>query len=128
MELVPYHSVRDAEWTDVFIPKQILPCIFFRIEIFPFSSIRQTQSVRCVSFVSWQNVVYCITVFIEQWNFLHLLLCICTRNILRSIIIAVPLVTMVYFMMNVAYMTVLSIPEMTSSAAVAVVIIVPLYK
>jgi hypothetical protein len=35
---------------------------------------------------------------------------------------------MVYFMMNVAYMTVLSIPEMTSSAAVAVVIIVPLYK
>jgi hypothetical protein len=31
------------------------------------------------------------------------------------------MVTAVYFMMNVAYMTVLSIPEMTSSPAVAVV-------
>lgn len=41
-------------------------------------------------------------------------------NILRSILIAVPMVTAVYFMMNVAYMTVLSIPEMTSSPAVAV--------
>jgi hypothetical protein len=48
-----------------------------------------------------------------------------TRNILRSILIAVPMVTAVYFMMNVAYMTVLSIPEMTSSPAVAVVTIVP---
>jgi hypothetical protein len=43
------------------------------------------------------------------------------RNILRSVLIAVPMVTAVYFMMNVAYMTVLSIPEMTSSPAVAVV-------
>jgi hypothetical protein len=67
-------------------------------------------------------------IFCEQWKFLHFSLCICTRNILRSIIIAVPLVTVVYFMMNVSYMTVLSIPEMTSSAAVAVVIIDFLYK
>jgi hypothetical protein len=35
--------------------------------------------------------------------------------------IAVPLVTAVYFMMNVAYMTVLTIPEMISAPAVAVV-------
>jgi hypothetical protein len=37
--------------------------------------------------------------------------------------IAVPLVTAVYFMMNVAYMTVLTIPEMIAAPAVAVVII-----
>ncbi|XP_021922134.1 b(0,+)-type amino acid transporter 1-like isoform X2 [Zootermopsis nevadensis] len=42
-------------------------------------------------------------------------------NIPRSIIIAVPLVTTVYFMMNVAYMTVLTIPEMIAAPAVAVV-------
>lgn len=36
--------------------------------------------------------------------------------------IAVPLVTAVYFMMNVAYMTVLTIPEMIAAPAVAVVI------
>jgi hypothetical protein len=37
--------------------------------------------------------------------------------------IAVPLVTAVYFMMNVAYMSVLTIPEMIAAPAVAVVII-----
>jgi hypothetical protein len=37
--------------------------------------------------------------------------------------LAVPLVTAVYFMMNLAYMTVLTIPEMISAPAVAVVII-----
>ncbi|XP_069700887.1 b(0,+)-type amino acid transporter 1-like [Periplaneta americana] len=42
-------------------------------------------------------------------------------NIPRSIIIAVPLVTALYFMMNVAYMTVLTIPEMIAAPAVAVV-------
>jgi hypothetical protein len=62
----------------------------------------------------------------ELYTFANLLRV--TRNILRSIVIAVPMVTAVYFMMNVAYMTVLSIPEMTSSPAVAVVIIVLLYK
>ncbi|XP_049785782.1 b(0,+)-type amino acid transporter 1-like isoform X1 [Schistocerca cancellata] len=41
-------------------------------------------------------------------------------NILRSIVIAVPLVTLFYFMMNVSYMTVLSIPEMIAAPAVAV--------
>lgn len=41
-------------------------------------------------------------------------------NILRSIVIAVPLVTGVYFMMNVAYMAVLTISEMESATAVAV--------
>ena len=35
--------------------------------------------------------------------------------------IAVPLVTAVYFMMNLAYMTVLTIPEMIAAPAVAVV-------
>jgi hypothetical protein len=37
--------------------------------------------------------------------------------------LAVPLVTAVYFMMNVAYMTVLTIPEIIAAPAVAVVII-----
>jgi len=37
--------------------------------------------------------------------------------------LAVPLVTAVYFMMNVAYMTVLNIPEMIAAPAVAVVTI-----
>ncbi|KAJ9577765.1 hypothetical protein L9F63_005685 [Diploptera punctata] len=37
------------------------------------------------------------------------------------IMIAVPLVTAVYFMMNLAYMTVLTIPEMIAAPAVAVV-------
>lgn len=36
--------------------------------------------------------------------------------------IGVPLVTAVYFMMNVAYMTVLTVPEMIAAPAVAVVI------
>lgn len=43
-----------------------------------------------------------------------------SRNILRSIIIAVPLVTLFYVMMNISYMTVLSREEMTNVAAVAV--------
>ncbi|PSN40526.1 b(0,+)-type amino acid transporter 1 [Blattella germanica] len=42
------------------------------------------------------------------------------KNILRSIVIAVPLVTTVYFLTNVAYMTVLTHAEMLASSAVAV--------
>nr|CAD7258620.1 unnamed protein product [Timema shepardi] len=42
------------------------------------------------------------------------------RNIPLSILIAVPVVTGLYFMMNVAYMTVLTIPEMIAAPAVAV--------
>ncbi|PNF29854.1 b(0,+)-type amino acid transporter 1 [Cryptotermes secundus] len=42
-------------------------------------------------------------------------------NVLRSIVITLPLVTAVYLMMNVAYMTILTIPEMVTASAVAVV-------
>ncbi|XP_046391371.1 b(0,+)-type amino acid transporter 1-like [Ischnura elegans] len=42
-------------------------------------------------------------------------------NIPRSIAIGVPLVTLVYCLMNLSYMTVLSIPEMINAPAVAVV-------
>jgi L-type amino acid transporter 9 len=42
-------------------------------------------------------------------------------NVLRSILISVPLVTAVYLMMNIAYMTVLTAPEMIAAPAVAVV-------
>ncbi|KAF5280552.1 hypothetical protein FQR65_LT00303 [Abscondita terminalis] len=42
------------------------------------------------------------------------------KNILRSILISVPLVTVLYVFMNVSYMTALTIPEMTSGTAVAV--------
>lgn len=41
-------------------------------------------------------------------------------NIIRSILIGVPLVTTLYVLMNISYMTVLSVPEMTSVPAVAV--------
>lgn len=41
-------------------------------------------------------------------------------NIPRSILIGVPLITTLYTMMNIAYMTVLSVPEMISVPAVAV--------
>lgn len=41
-------------------------------------------------------------------------------NIPRSIAISVPIVTVLYVFMNIAYMTVLNIPEMISSTAVAV--------
>jgi hypothetical protein len=50
---------------------------------------------------------------------------LCLSNVLRSIIIAVPLVIAVYLMMNIAYMTVLTVPEMTAAPTVAVVIIAP---
>ena len=49
-------------------------------------------------------------------------------NIPRSIMLAVPLVTAVYFMMNVAYMTVLNIPEMIAAPAVAVVTIIQYFS
>uniref|UniRef100_A0A2S2Q744 B(0,+)-type amino acid transporter 1 n=1 Tax=Sipha flava TaxID=143950 RepID=A0A2S2Q744_9HEMI len=42
------------------------------------------------------------------------------RNILLSALLAVPFVTMIYVLMNVSYLTVLSVPEMTSVPAVAV--------
>ncbi|XP_025195191.1 b(0,+)-type amino acid transporter 1-like [Melanaphis sacchari] len=42
------------------------------------------------------------------------------RNILLSILLAVPFVTMIYVLMNVSYLTVLSVAEMTSVQAVAV--------
>lgn len=42
------------------------------------------------------------------------------RNILRAILIAVPIITALYVFMNLAYMTVLSPSEMISSPAVAV--------
>ncbi|RZF34113.1 hypothetical protein LSTR_LSTR010961 [Laodelphax striatellus] len=41
------------------------------------------------------------------------------KNIFRSILIGVPLVTILYFFMNVSYMSVLTIPEMMSASAVA---------
>lgn len=43
-----------------------------------------------------------------------------SRNILRAILIAVPVITALYVFMNLAYMTVLSPAEMISSPAVAV--------
>uniref|UniRef100_A0A1B6L852 b(0,+)-type amino acid transporter 1 n=1 Tax=Graphocephala atropunctata TaxID=36148 RepID=A0A1B6L852_9HEMI len=42
------------------------------------------------------------------------------KNIFRSILIAVPLVMVLFVMMNVAYMSVLTVPEMISVPAVAV--------
>ena len=41
-------------------------------------------------------------------------------NILRSILIAVPTITILYVAMNLMYMSVLTLPEMTSAPAVAV--------
>ncbi|CAH0771800.1 unnamed protein product [Bemisia tabaci] len=41
------------------------------------------------------------------------------KNIPRAVIIAVPLVTMLYCFMNVSYMTVLSVPELIQAKAVA---------
>lgn len=74
------------------------------------------------------------SVSVWMWNFLYQLQFLSFRkiiiyyvqyysNIPRSIMLAVPLVTAVYFMMNVAYMTVLNIPEMIAAPAVAVVTI-----
>lgn len=42
------------------------------------------------------------------------------KNIPRSILIAVPLVTLLYVFMNVSYMTVLEKDEMINSAAVGI--------
>lgn len=42
------------------------------------------------------------------------------RNITRSISISVPIVTLLYVFMNVAYMTVLTTQEMVNASAVAV--------
>lgn len=41
------------------------------------------------------------------------------RNILRSIVLSIPFVTIFYVLMNASYMTVLSVEEITSSKAVA---------
>lgn len=50
-------------------------------------------------------------------SLIELLFC---RNILRSIVIAVPIITGLYVFMNMAYMTVLSADEMMTAPAVAV--------
>lgn len=56
----------------------------------------------------------CITnLFNQQW--------FCYRNILLSILLAVPFVTMIYVLMNVSYLTVMSVPDMISNECVAVV-------
>jgi len=49
------------------------------------------------------------------------LACAPIRNIVRSVALGVPLVTIVYILMNVAYMTVLNVNEMVNAPAVAVV-------
>lgn len=41
------------------------------------------------------------------------------RNVLRSIAIGIPFITIFYVLMNISYMTVLTIPEITNSTAVA---------
>lgn len=46
---------------------------------------------------------------------------LCCRNILLSIVLAVPFITMIYVLMNVSYLTVLSVQEMMDAPAVAVV-------
>lgn len=57
-------------------------------------------------------------------TFLKLIVNVCIffscRNIPRSIAISVPIVTILYVFMNIAYMSVLSIPEMIKAPAVAV--------
>lgn len=45
---------------------------------------------------------------------------VCCRNLPLSIIIGIPLVTLCYALMNVSYLAVMSVSEMTSSEAVAV--------
>jgi len=45
----------------------------------------------------------------------------CVRNLPRAIWISIPLITVVYVFANIAYFTVLSVPEMLRSNAVAVV-------
>ena len=43
------------------------------------------------------------------------------RNILRSVLIAVPLVTLLYLCVNTAYLTALTVPQVILQPAVAVV-------
>lgn len=53
---------------------------------------------------------------------------LCYRNIPLSVVLAVPLVTAIYLLMNVSYLTVLSVQEMISAPAVAVVTLANLLK
>jgi len=64
-------------------------------------------------------------VYISEKNITTSILVIFLSNVLRSIIISLSLVTAVYLMMNVAYLMVLTVPEMIAAPAVAVVIITP---
>jgi amino acid transporter len=46
--------------------------------------------------------------------------CICS-NLPRAILIGIPLVTILYVLVNLSYFTVMSVPQLLDSAAVAVV-------
>jgi len=50
----------------------------------------------------------------------HCMMC-CDRNLPRAICISIPLITVIYVFANVAYFTVLSVPQLLQSNAVAVV-------
>jgi len=45
----------------------------------------------------------------------------CVRNLPRAIWISIPLITVIYVFANVAYFTVLTVPQLLQSSAVAVV-------
>ena len=48
---------------------------------------------------------------------------VCVRNLPRAIWISIPLITVIYVFTNIAYFTVLSVPQLLQSNAVAVVTI-----
>ena len=51
-----------------------------------------------------------------------LILCLCLlRNLPRAVMIGVPLVTLCYLLINISYFTVMSVPELIDSPAVAMV-------